>query len=245
MINNLNLDTHTDFPEFEELTNEIQFAKYILVDRDVEVSPNRSPGDYPVGGYLVASTETYRGAPTKIYPKLIGKLSSTQLVQMIIHEALHRTLPSPMNESEEIVNRVTNFLTQFTSSKVVPNLKKYMEKIRTQKIAWIAYVERNQGDGGYYLQNELINQEIINPLVNDSTIIQSTNEDSSRIKIYLNCNFYNSRLSVTVFDNYRKVKYNFVYMISIKDLSIRAHANTISRATQFIRDSINKIQDSI
>ena len=121
-------------PELLFLKEEIEGSRYIKIDREVYSEGNRNPGDYTYGSWLVATTEPYRGAPTKIYNNVIDRLSLSQLVQMVIHEALHRSLYAPVNTQEKIVERLTNIITQY--ERLDENLRRYLDFVKTMKISW-------------------------------------------------------------------------------------------------------------
>jgi hypothetical protein len=103
------------FLSLRTLRREILEAKYIKINKTMVAVPKRHPGDYLWAGELAASTDAFPGAPTRIYKNVIEDMSETQLVQMVIHEALHRSLSSPYNTYEPVVERITNILTQYTN----------------------------------------------------------------------------------------------------------------------------------
>lgn len=246
LIERLEVVANPKLPELAKLIEQIQFTQYIRVNKDIQIEPNRNPGDYHVGTFLVASTETRLGAPTKIYPALFrlgDQLSDTQLQQMVIHEALHRALPAPMNSYEAAVVRLTALLTQDDPSKVAINIETYLIWVRNQKVPWVIYRMND------FSTNDL---KVLQPLLNDKTIAFSTT-DNTRISIkiqtinkkgYIGIISYDTSqiLTVDIIDRYSQISYSFM-----KDTDLdRASLNELNQlATEFIRESIQTIQENL
>lgn len=200
MVANVDLESSPgEFPELAYLSNEIQSSKYILVPYDVLVQPNRAPGDYPIGTYLVASTDTVRGAPTRIYPTLIKQLSPSQMVQMVIHEALHRALPKPLNGYETVVERITKIVTEYAPGTIGQNLRSYLSEVRNLKIPWLVQIDGIDRDDW---------QPLIQPFFDDNTFVEATIGSTTRIGISFDIGCGN--LKVLVQDQYRGTQYTYL-----------------------------------
>lgn len=251
LVKGFGLEAHQDLPELKWLAQEIEFSKYILVPRDVTLSANSRPGDYSIGTFLVASTDLQRGAPTKIYPRLFDQLSDSQLIQMVIHEGLHRALPEPMNGLESACDKITNILTQYSENSVEENLKNYFNVIRNKKIPWIVYVEDKNSN--YNRAKET--QAIIDPLISDNTIVESfASETRITIRVYY---YYRSNyFQISVRDEYRNIVYKFAssfnYLFAkapnFKDYYAGKNYDNwseITKATDFLRNTIARIESDL
>ncbi len=239
LIKNFGLETNINFPELRLWAQEVQFSRYILVRKDVTVSPNRSPGDYPIGTFLVASTELQRGAPTKIYPRLIGDLSDSQLVQMVLHEALHRALPEPMNGSESACEKITNIVTQYAPQTVIENLSRYFEIIRNKRIPWKVFISQTnwRHDGWRDSERVQIIHDVLKPLFSESIIAETTHIETVRLAIFFAINKESGDIEVSVTDRYR----DFVFRFRIEP-KIKGHSEQLTR---FIRNSIIKVEEEL
>ncbi len=235
LLEQLNLDVVKEVPELSKLKNEIKYSKYILMPHDVAIEPNKNPGDYNLGGFLVASTDFMPGAPTRIYPRWINRtqLSTTQWVQVVIHEALHRALPSPMNQDEQTTERLTSIITQYNPNEVAQALKEYFNYARTKKVPWMVLFERHSVDhyatgGTITSEIERHTDEILGPLIEEGTLRISTSENT-RIKIILKENSRGELYSVVIIDQYLREKYSYTAahkfgdIVSMKRLKISSN----------------------
>lgn len=256
LVAGLQLDTVSRFPELFFLANELVAGKYVKARQERELAPNRFPGDYGVAGGLVASTDLVRGAPTQIFAGF-QELSPAQMVQAVIHEALYRSLPEPMNQHESVVDRITGILTQNPDPRAT--LDSYFALLRDKKLAW-PVVFRETGDFGHdvvILHCNEARQRLMLNLQNAGLVVVVT-DHPTRMAISIVCNTFEDLASprgfVEVLDQYRKesrlldlmsenpaAKPNLARYESYAPLSVfesKETANAVSRALgQLIEES--------
>jgi hypothetical protein len=263
LIKSLGIDQAASFPELTYLTEEVQYSRYLLIPQNITLAPNRAPGDYPIGTNLVASTELVRGAPTKIYPTLITQTqANSQLVQMVIHEALHRALPEPMNSYEPVVVKLTNIITQYRSSEAPKAVRDYLNLVAKKKMPWLVKISERFSGGSQ------LREEVLRPLFNENLIAEFGGQTRISIEVSSGPSYCEPEhdmqcaTTVTVFDNYRGI----VYTMDFAKFRIKSYGRSgmignlyqgntlvlldvgpdgVKAAAQFVRDSIQKIQDDL
>ena len=137
LVQELNIESDYELKMLWNLENEISSSKYIKIKNQTAARANRFPGDYNWGGLLAASTKPYPGSPTYIYPGFLesNEIDETQVAQMVIEEALHRTLPEPTNRYERVVKSITGIITTNSGDKT-NSLKAYLNKIKNLRLPW-------------------------------------------------------------------------------------------------------------
>jgi hypothetical protein len=123
-VNRLDL---SDVPQLKDLSAEL-LTPILEMTEDAYKNPNQYPGDWREGGLLYGYTDLIPGAPTMIYPIALlpinqGGLSDVQLKQLLIHEALHRTLPVPLNGIESLVVSLTRIILLHAENRVASAAK--------------------------------------------------------------------------------------------------------------------------
>lgn len=132
-------------PELAKLTRELN-VPILEMTEDVHRKASEDPGDWKVDGFLYGYTELRSGAPTLIYPIALQKprepkkdedlrapqgLSDVQIQQLLLHEALHRTLPRPLNRIEELVVTLTRILLLYDVEQALENAKETIDSYRS------------------------------------------------------------------------------------------------------------------
>ena len=137
LVRELNIGSDQDLSMIWNLENEIQSTKYIQIKNKTAAKANRFAGDYNWSGLLVASTKPFPGSATYIYPGFLdnNNIDATQVAQMVIEEALHRSLPGPINRYEKIVKSITRIISTNSGNKSKA-LKNYFNKIKNVRFPW-------------------------------------------------------------------------------------------------------------
>ena len=177
LVRELNIGSDYDLKMIWNLENEISSSRYIQIKSKTMARANRFAGDYNWSGFLVASTKPAPGSATYIYPGFLnnGNVDSTQVAQMIIEEALHRSLPEPTNRYEKIVKSITRIISTNSGDKSKA-LKIYMNKIKNLRLPWHVRFEIP----GSNIYGPLIKQK----LQSTNRIVETTGE--ARIVIVIN-----------------------------------------------------------
>ena len=90
------------------LTPEVENTKMYMAQKGLSAGELAKLGAYSDdgSGLVYARTLPVHYAATRFFPAAL-KLSQEQLIPLHIHEALHRSLPSEINENEEIISSIT------------------------------------------------------------------------------------------------------------------------------------------
>jgi hypothetical protein len=113
----------SNVPELKNLAAELM-TPVLEMTTDAYKNPNQYPGDWREGGLLYGYTDLIPGAPTLIYPVALlpndpRALNDGQLRQLLVHEALHRTLPNPLNGLENLVVTLTRIVLLYAEDRVI------------------------------------------------------------------------------------------------------------------------------
>lgn len=95
-------------PHLGALIPEVETSKIYLVKKDVaaDFSFDKGMESAPDGSAVYARTFAEPHAATRFFPAAL-MLSTDQLIALHIHEGLHRSLPEPVRENEEVVSKIT------------------------------------------------------------------------------------------------------------------------------------------
>lgn len=104
-------------PHLGNLIDEVERTEIFLVHQNIAVPKDFDKGldISPDGRYVYARTFARPYAATRFFPAAL-MLSEQQLVNLHIHEALHRTLPENVRENESVVSEITLALTEPNAS---------------------------------------------------------------------------------------------------------------------------------
>lgn len=111
-------------PYLGNLIDEVERTEIYLVHQNIAVPKDFDRGQEvsPDGKYVYARTFARPYAATRFFPAAL-MLSEQQLVNLHIHEALHRALPESVREDESVVSEITLALTDpkasFDSAKAI------------------------------------------------------------------------------------------------------------------------------
>lgn len=138
-------------PHLGNLIDEVERTEIYLVHQNIDMT-KQSPKDFdkgqeisPDGKYVYARTFARPYAATRFFPAAL-MLSEQQLVNLHIHEALHRALPESVREDESVVSEITLALTDpnasFDSAKsiTVAAVEKAEEKLAEKRQAGAAAI---------------------------------------------------------------------------------------------------------
>lgn len=101
-----------NIPHLGNLLDEVTKAEIYLVQENIKVPKDFDKGQEvsPDGRFVYARTFARPYAPTRFFPAAL-MLSEQQLINLHIHEALHRALPENVREDESVVSEITLALT--------------------------------------------------------------------------------------------------------------------------------------
>jgi hypothetical protein len=118
------------------LLPELQNEKIYLTQKDTSSKRLEELGAFHSGmeGLVYARTFARPYAPVRFFPAAL-KLTSSQLVALHIHEALHRALPERVREDEKVVSKITLAITspEQTSDSIQATVKEVMPELFVQK----------------------------------------------------------------------------------------------------------------
>lgn len=99
-------------PYLGNLIDEVERTEIYLVHQNINVPKDFDRGQEisPDGKYVYARTFARPYAATRFFPAAL-MLSEQQLINLHIHEALHRALPESVREDESVVSEITLALT--------------------------------------------------------------------------------------------------------------------------------------
>ncbi|MBX3019468.1 MAG: hypothetical protein KF767_16395 [Bdellovibrionaceae bacterium] len=104
-------------PYLGNLIEEVERTEIYLVHQNIAVPKDFDKGQEvsPDGKYVYARTFARPYAATRFFPAAL-MLSEQQLINLHIHEALHRALPESVREDESVVSEITLALTDPNAS---------------------------------------------------------------------------------------------------------------------------------
>jgi hypothetical protein len=127
-------------PYLGTLIDEVERTELYLVHQNINAPKDFDKGleISPDGKYVYARTFARPYAATRFFPAAL-MLSEQQLINLHIHEALHRSLPEAVREDESVVSKITLALTDpnasFDSAKsiTVATVETATEKLQASK----------------------------------------------------------------------------------------------------------------
>lgn len=101
-----------NIPHLGNLVDEVEKTEIYLVHQNIQVPKEFDRGQEvsPDGRYVYARTFAQPYAATRFFPASL-MLTEQQLINLHIHEALHRALPESVRENESVVSEITLALT--------------------------------------------------------------------------------------------------------------------------------------
>ncbi|MEZ4750914.1 MAG: hypothetical protein R3B54_09920 [Bdellovibrionota bacterium] len=95
-------------PGLGSLLPELENTKLYMAEKDVRTlgAMDASPAHHDDKDFVYARTFAAAHAATRFFPVALN-LDDHQLIALHIHEALHRALPAPINENEDVVGQLT------------------------------------------------------------------------------------------------------------------------------------------
>lgn len=141
-------------PYLGTLIDEVERTELFLVHQNIAVPKEFDNGQEvsPDGKYVYARTFARPYAATRFFPAAL-MLSEQQLVNLHIHEALHRALPESVRENESVVSEITLALTDpgasFDSAKAttVAAVEKAEEKLQAARAQAAATMSEGESRG--------------------------------------------------------------------------------------------------